>query len=153
VLYLYPELDPTGAYSFSETLCERLDCWRRRGHQVVMRTVGTMQEAFNVLSEFPDRSVHHFILGGHGSATKMLVGNGWDGKFEALDPRAAELLRRLRRKLSRSRARSQERLGRAEVLLLLPSPLLPVLLGVRRVLVDVGGLGGGGGRCGRRLLV
>ena len=41
----------------------------------------------------------------------------------------------------------------ASSLLLLPSPLLPVLLGVRRVLVDVGGLGGGGGRCGRRLLV
>ena len=41
----------------------------------------------------------------------------------------------------------------ASSLLLLPSPLLPVLLGVRRVLVDVGGLGGGGGRRGRRLLV
>ena len=41
-------------------------------------------------------------------------------------------------------------------LLLLPAPLLPVVLGVRRVrgrVVDVGGLGGGGGRRCRRLLV
>ena len=46
--------------------------------------------------------------------------------------------------------------GLRSSLLLLPAPLLPVVLGVRRVrrrVVDVGGLGGGGGRRGRRLLV
>eukprot|EP00929_Paragymnodinium_shiwhaense_P028427 TRINITY_DN16476_c0_g1_i2.p1 TRINITY_DN16476_c0_g1~~TRINITY_DN16476_c0_g1_i2.p1 ORF type:complete len:336 (-),score=30.01 TRINITY_DN16476_c0_g1_i2:429-1436(-) len=101
VLFLQPEDDHNGAFSFADLLCSRINCWQKRHYQVVMRRVSTTDEAMDVISKFPDRSIHHVILAGHGSPLGLSWGgfSRWHGIMTKLGPTTKNFLRQLRQKL------------------------------------------------------
>eukprot|EP00418_Pyrodinium_bahamense_P032451 CAMPEP_0179144136 /NCGR_PEP_ID=MMETSP0796-20121207/69408_1 /TAXON_ID=73915 /ORGANISM="Pyrodinium bahamense, Strain pbaha01" /LENGTH=467 /DNA_ID=CAMNT_0020844305 /DNA_START=3 /DNA_END=1406 /DNA_ORIENTATION=- len=98
VLFLYPMSDSNNAFAFREQLCERVACWQQRGYSVVFRVVASTVQARVILNQFDDRSIHHVILGGHGTATTLKWGDGTDGKLK-LNGWANNVLLKLRAKL------------------------------------------------------
>jgi len=74
VLFLYPSADHNGAFGFKGMFCQRISCWISRGYEVVMRTVSGVPQASAVLDLFPEKSLHHVILGGHGTSTRLFFG-------------------------------------------------------------------------------
>lgn len=98
VLFLYPKADHNGAFAIRETLCQRLDCWRKRGYVVVKRIVGSVIQASALLSKFEDDSLHHVILGGHGSSDSLCF--GIINCLQKNEPWTASFLFKLRKKLN-----------------------------------------------------
>lgn len=99
VLYLYTKSDHNGAFRFTSNLCGRLDCWASRGYEVVMRQIGTKAEANRVLDQFPDDSLHHVVLSGHGTSFLLAWGDGWDGQLIKGSSGTAKFLKHLREKI------------------------------------------------------
>eukprot|EP00929_Paragymnodinium_shiwhaense_P100710 TRINITY_DN6323_c0_g1_i11.p1 TRINITY_DN6323_c0_g1~~TRINITY_DN6323_c0_g1_i11.p1 ORF type:complete len:365 (-),score=43.59 TRINITY_DN6323_c0_g1_i11:106-1200(-) len=75
VLFLYPTDDPNGAFAYTQLFCSRISCWQDRGYKVVLRRISTNAEGIAVLEKFPDRSLQHVVLGGHGNSE----GISWGG--------------------------------------------------------------------------
>jgi len=76
VLFLNPGDDHNTAFGMHKLLCHRYKCWMDRGFQVVSRIISSIDEASKVLSTFPDRSIHHVSLGGHGRSYMLRFASG-----------------------------------------------------------------------------
>eukprot|EP00929_Paragymnodinium_shiwhaense_P100712 TRINITY_DN6323_c0_g1_i4.p1 TRINITY_DN6323_c0_g1~~TRINITY_DN6323_c0_g1_i4.p1 ORF type:complete len:315 (-),score=42.61 TRINITY_DN6323_c0_g1_i4:106-1050(-) len=75
VLFLYPTDDPNGAFAYTQLFCSRISCWQDRGYKVVLRRISTNAEGIAILEKFPDRSLQHVVLGGHGSSEGIRWGS------------------------------------------------------------------------------
>jgi hypothetical protein len=99
VLFLYTKEDHNGAFAFTEKLCDRLNCWGSRGYKVVMRRIATKAAAKRVLDKFPDDSLHHAVLSGHGSPSRLRWGYGSDGTLDTKSSGTEQFLFKLREKV------------------------------------------------------
>eukprot|EP00928_Gymnodinium_smaydae_P000635 TRINITY_DN10242_c0_g1_i1.p1 TRINITY_DN10242_c0_g1~~TRINITY_DN10242_c0_g1_i1.p1 ORF type:complete len:440 (-),score=18.68 TRINITY_DN10242_c0_g1_i1:255-1574(-) len=102
ILYLLPEEDINGAFGLTEKMCERIRCFRDSGYHVFTRRVSRINEAEEVLNTFPDGSLHHVSLGGHGTSTSIEFGSSLylDGyALSKMDSSTHQFLMLLRQKL------------------------------------------------------
>eukprot|EP00928_Gymnodinium_smaydae_P094346 TRINITY_DN7908_c0_g1_i2.p1 TRINITY_DN7908_c0_g1~~TRINITY_DN7908_c0_g1_i2.p1 ORF type:complete len:377 (+),score=32.25 TRINITY_DN7908_c0_g1_i2:97-1227(+) len=99
VLFLYPAYDHNGAFAIRDRLCRRLKCWISRGFKIVFEVVHTMDSANSILDRFPDGSISHVVLGGHGSDVSLHWQLSDDVALIVDDPRTYHFLKRLERKM------------------------------------------------------
>eukprot|EP00929_Paragymnodinium_shiwhaense_P034780 TRINITY_DN18880_c0_g1_i1.p1 TRINITY_DN18880_c0_g1~~TRINITY_DN18880_c0_g1_i1.p1 ORF type:complete len:453 (+),score=61.49 TRINITY_DN18880_c0_g1_i1:69-1427(+) len=66
VLYLYPAEDHNDAFCVNTFVCGRMAGWHKNACSVQLYRVQSVAEAVDVVLRFPDSSIRHVVLGGHG---------------------------------------------------------------------------------------
>jgi len=80
VVWIYPSFDNNKAFCINHNVCHRLTLWSSHACSVKVWRVGTVEEAVQVLARYPDDSIKHMVLGGHGDGTSIR----WGGKHDGL---------------------------------------------------------------------
>lgn len=75
VLMLYPDADHNAAFKINNHMCYRLVNWARIYEDVRLIHISTVVEASEVLNAYPDDSIHHLVVAGHGSPNSLQFGN------------------------------------------------------------------------------
>lgn len=76
VLYLYPWEDHNEAFCINYNVCHRMNSWYNHACSVHMRRTHSVKRAMIELDDFPDDSLMHAVVGGHGSGTSLHWGDG-----------------------------------------------------------------------------
>mmetsp|Transcript_97799 Transcript_97799/g.218887 ORF Transcript_97799/g.218887 Transcript_97799/m.218887 type:complete len:374 (+) Transcript_97799:59-1180(+) len=76
VLYFYPWDDHNGAFCVNPNVCHRMNSWYSHACSVHMRRQPDVDNAIKELDLFPDHSLKHAVLGGHGDGTSIHWGEG-----------------------------------------------------------------------------
>lgn len=71
-IFLYPLVDPNGGFAMTERMCGRWACWRDHGYTVIVKRMRDAAQAEEFFSEFPDNSIGHLVLAGHGDRRSLL---------------------------------------------------------------------------------
>jgi len=79
VVWIYPKHDHNGAFCIDESACHRLTLWSSHACSVKVWRVETLEEALQLLSRYPDNSIKHMVLGGHGDGSSIRWGGKHDG--------------------------------------------------------------------------
>jgi len=75
VLFMYPWRDPNGAFCVRGNVCFRFLEWQYDACSVQMRRAQSVAEATMALDEFPNDSIMHANLGGHGNGSMLQWGD------------------------------------------------------------------------------
>eukprot|EP00929_Paragymnodinium_shiwhaense_P121435 TRINITY_DN93665_c0_g1_i1.p1 TRINITY_DN93665_c0_g1~~TRINITY_DN93665_c0_g1_i1.p1 ORF type:complete len:559 (-),score=113.89 TRINITY_DN93665_c0_g1_i1:87-1763(-) len=73
VVWIYPDRDPNNAFCVNRNICHRLSNWRVNSCSVQFYSVASVDEAAEILYQYPEDSIKHLVIGGHG--------NGWAVRF------------------------------------------------------------------------
>lgn len=106
VLYIMTERDHSGAYQYSEFLCQRILCWYDRGYSVTVKRVGTVDQAMAAVRSVGRQPIKQAIVAGHGDKSCILKLKD-DGK-EALiseDRKTGDIFRELSTRMVRNNAK------------------------------------------------
>jgi len=79
VVWIYPRFDFNKAFCINENACHRLTLWSSHACSVKVWRVETVEEAVQVLAQYPNNSIKHMVMGGHGDGTSIRWGGQHDG--------------------------------------------------------------------------
>lgn len=76
VVFMYPWVDDTNAFCVNDNVCHRLSNWDKNACSVKMLRIKNVQHGIDQLDQYPDNSIKHAVLGGHGSGGTLHWGDG-----------------------------------------------------------------------------
>jgi len=74
VVWIYPKSDHNDAFCINSNVCHRLTMWSQHACSVQVLRVETVNQAWAHLSKYPDDSIKHMVLGGHGDGSTIQWG-------------------------------------------------------------------------------
>jgi hypothetical protein len=75
VLFMYPWEDHNNAFCINNNVCHRMSEWDFHACSVRMRRIQSVEDASDQLDHYPDTSLKHVVLGGHGSGSALHWGD------------------------------------------------------------------------------